>query len=281
MGLLDSIKKTASNAVNSVTGNSTPSKQQSTQSIQTSTPNQEVQPTVAQSQSQVTSPSQQEQKIQPTSNTSPENSFLGKPFSGSGAGPLLKPTRFYSDHLQFGEEKISYKDLSEITIVHMPSSMTNGTAQVLHKSARKTLTMTFRDPRGFLLASEYANDKIAEANGNYVPRKCAIYNSSGEKLILFDDYISIKRLGQGLSGMMGQSNNSENILISKISEIKVVNGSQLSINYTNDSGATSQCIYACSPSNTGTLEKIVSYVQTYTPDSQENEIFHYLEKHLA
>ena len=156
MGLFDSIKKTASNAVNAVTGN--PAKpQQAPQPVQNQQPIQQTQP-VANQPAEPQSTSQTQVAVAPqgqvSANSQPltnppknadPNTFFGKEYRGSGigAGAIMKSTWFFEDYLQYGNEKIPYSDLTEIQITHMASRLTNGEASTLQRSTNRELSLTF------------------------------------------------------------------------------------------------------------------------------------------
>lgn len=277
MGLFDSIKQTASDAVNSVKSIGTTGNQTTTHSSDQQVTPEPTPPTAqniaAEGTTGTDTSEQMESSVQSEQGTPTEADYLGRPYSGVGAGPLLKASRFYEDHLQFGSEEIPYSDLTEITIVHMASSLSNGTAQVLHKSAKKGLTLSFSNGESklFVLAVDYANERIAEANGNTISKKHSVRSPKGERLDVFEDYISIKRNGSGLSGIMGQSDHTEIIMISSITNVDTSSETQMIINYTNDNGAASQAVFAYASDDLDTINKIVEYIQNYTPESSDEE----------
>ena len=154
----------------------------------------------------------------------------------------------------------------------MPNAMTNGTAQVMCKSAKKTLTLSFKsDPEGFALAVDFANDKIAEANGSASTRKFLLRSSNGAKLEVFEDYISIKRQGRGVSGLMGQGDSTEIMMIPNIKGMNASSGSQIVFNYINGNGAAVQSAFAFNPADGNTINEIISYVRNYNPAESASE----------
>lgn len=280
MGLFDKIKTTAQSAVNSVTGN--PATPQPVQSAPQPVPQQAPQPVqpqqqfeqgmVPQAQPQNNVPAQAPQAPRPQ-NSDP-NTFFGKEYRGTGfgAGTLMKSTYFFEDHLQYGGVDIPYSDLTEITITGTASKMLNGTAQTLQKSSNTVLTLTFNTfVLGFEKGVDYANEKIAEANGNGLSRKAKLRSPNGSKLDLYEDYISINRQGGGLSGLMGSNDTTEIIMISSITGIDASSGTQIVINYNNDDGVATQSAFVYNPADTNTVNEIIGFVQSYAPEVEEAE----------
>lgn len=275
MGLFDSIKRTASDAVNSVksigtTGNPTSAQNPEQQATPEPTPQVE-QDTHTEVSIEAEKSELVESTIQPEQSTPSETEFLGRPYSGIGGGPLLKSSRFFEDHLQFGSEDIPYSALSEITIVHMASSLTNGTAQVFNKNAKKALTLSFSNGESklFVMAVDYANERIAEANGNSISKKFSLRSPKGERLDVFEDYVSIKRNGSGLSGIMGQGDSTDIMMIPSITNLDTSSGTQLIISYTNDSGAPAQSVFNYNAEDSDTIKELVDYIQNYVPEAEE------------
>ncbi|MBR6987471.1 MAG: hypothetical protein IKH82_05305 [Clostridiales bacterium] len=259
MGLFNSIKKTASNAVNAVTGNQ-------------ATPQQPVQP-------QPVQPVQSQQPVQPVQSqqnpSQPANrelSFMGKTYRNPTGGPFAKGTRFFEDHIQYGNNNYSYAELSEITITHMPTTFAAGSAEALHKPTNSVLNITFvNDAPGFVKGVDYANEKISEANGGNAGRKFLLRNPDGSKAEVYEDYISLKTVGKGISALMGTNDSTLIIMIQDISSIAAINGTQLIINYS-DEGSPLQCAISFAPTDINVVNEIVSYVQNFTPDvSEETE----------
>ena len=283
MGLFDSIKKTASNAVNAVTGNSAKS-QQAPQPVQNQQPIQQTQP-VANQPAEPQSTSQTQVSVDPqgqvSANSQPltnppknadPNTFFGKEYRGSGigAGAIMKSTWFFEDYLQYGNEKIPYSDLTEIQITHMASRLTNGEASTLQRSTNRELSLTFNTyVLGFEKGVDYANEKIAEASGALSNRKFKLRSQDASKLEVFEDYISINRQGGGLSSMMGTNDSTEIIMISDISNIDASNGTQLAISYTNDNGVASQSAFSYRPEDANTINEIISFVRSYVPEETD------------
>lgn len=285
MGLFDSIKKTASNAVNAVTGNQA-NPQQVTQPVQNQQTTQQTQPAAPQptepqitpqtqapvvSQGQVPANPQQMQQTNPPKNADP-NTFFGKEYRGSGigAGAIMKSTWFFEDYLQYGNEKIPYSDLTEIHITHMANRMTNGLASTLQKSTNRELSLTFNTyVLGFEKGVDYANEKIAEASGALSNRKLKLRSQDASKMEVFEDYISINRQGGGLSSMMGTNDSTEIIMISDISNIDASNGTQLAISYTNENGVASQSAFSYRPEDANTINEIISYIRSYVPEETD------------
>ncbi len=205
-------------------------------------------------------------KIQPR-NSDP-NTYFGKEYRGSGFGAslLMKSTRFFEDHIQYGDEIIPYSDLSEITITHMASSMTNGSAETLQKSTNRALSMTFNTyVLGFEKGVDFANKKIAEANGYADYRKYMLRGSDGTNLEVFEDYISISRQGRGISGIVGQTDNKEIIIISNISNLDASNGAQMFITY-NENGDVSNSVFPYKSSDADIVNQIMNYINSYVPE---------------
>lgn len=280
MGLFDKIKTTAQSAVNSVTGN--PATPQPVQSAPQPVPQQAPQPVqpqqqfeqgmVPQAQPQNSVPAQAPQAPRPQ-NSDP-NTFFGKEYRGTGfgAGKLMKSTYFFEDHLQYGGVDIPYSDLTEITITGTASKMMNGTAQTLQKSSNTVLTLSFNTfVLGFEKGVDYANEKIAEANGNGLSRKAKLRSPNGSKLDLYEDYISINRQGGGLSGLMGSNDTTEIIMIPSITGIDASSGTQIVINYNNDDGVATQSAFVYNPADTNTVNEIIGFVQSYTPEVEDVE----------
>jgi|GEM_PF-229297 len=283
MGLFDSIKKTASNAVNAVTGNSA-KPQQAPQPVQNQQPIQQTQP-VANQPAEPQSTSQTQVSVDPqgqvSANSQPltnppknadPNTFFGKEYRGSGigAGAIMKSTWFFEDYLQYGNEKIPYSDLTEIQITHMASRLTNGEASTLQRSTNRELSLTFNTyVLGFEKGVDYANEKIAEASGALSNRKFKLRSQDASKLEVFEDYISINRQGGGLSSMMGTNDSTEIIMISDISNIDASNGTQLAISYTNDNGVASQSAFSYRPEDANTINEIISFVRSYVPEETD------------
>lgn len=283
MGLFDSIKKTASNAVNAVTGN--PAKpQQVPQPVQNQQPIQQTQP-VANQPAEPQSTSQTQVAVAPqgqvSANSQPltnppknadPNTFFGKEYRGSGigAGAIMKSTWFFEDYLQYGNEKIPYSDLTEIQITHMASRLTNGEASTLQRSTNRELSLTFNTyVLGFEKGVDYANEKIAEASGALSNRKFKLRSQDASKMEVFEDYISINRQGGGLSSMMGTNDSTEIIMISDISNIDASNGTQLAISYTNDNGVASKSTFSYRPEDANTINEIISFVRSYVPEETD------------
>jgi hypothetical protein len=182
---------------------------------------------------------------------------------------IFTSTWFFEDYLQYGDEKIPYSDLSEITISHYASKMVNGTAETYQKSAGKTLTLSFNNfVLGFEKGVEYANSKIAEVNGTAGVKKYAIHNSLNEKLVVYEDYLSVSKMGKALATVMGNDMNAEIIMISSISNIAATSENVLVISYSDD-GNNLQSDFSFNPNDANTVNEIISYVQNFTPDTSE------------
>lgn len=276
MGLFDKIKTTAQSAVNSVTGNQ-PATQQPTQPEQpVQQAPQEAQPQVNQENTIPAQP-QTDVPVQAPEAAGPRNSdpntFLGKEYRGAGPGAakLFTSTWFYEDYLQYGNDKIPYSDLSDITITHYAAKMVNGTATTYWKSAGRPLSLSFNNfVLGFEKGVEYANSKIAEINGTAGVIKFSIHNKLDEKLVVYEDYLSVSKMGKALATVMGNDMNVEIIMFASISNIAATPDSILAINYTDEDGNSIQSNFSFKPDDSNIVNEIISYVQNYTPDTSDN-----------
>lgn len=126
--------------------------------------------------------------------------FLGYVFyPGGGVG--LKTT-FFADYIEHSGDKVPYSDIRTVEVTHLATNnFTNGTAQATLMSGKiLTFAVKTSDMSMFLQAVGYANDRINEIHGGENGYKFGFQANDGTAIEIYDDYLILKLLGDGLVG---------------------------------------------------------------------------------